>query len=322
MNKKRTQQLLLTFIICVLSITLLLMYSYKTKFNISNLETFIDTFQNTFGNKDGIIDSTDINTINKTADTLNKIKEYKTMVYNKYDPEVVNKYKDELKLSEDVFNFENNKFELDFYQKLQDTEIKDLNKQYEVLANELKDLNMDTKPNGEYKLKHIPTGIVLGMYNYNPNIANTNFNIILNKNKSMCLEFKALDPNYIDKLQANDTINNIEKVSCDFGNELNTDISDVVKNLIKKQKFVAIKISNNTDYNNNLHSYYEIFKIPEYNLKEGETDFTQELNNYPYYIIKPMDNTEHNLCLTIKNNMISMEPCDGNDYQKFEIVKL
>jgi hypothetical protein len=318
-NNKRLNQAFLILISSICIIGLLLIYSYKYKFNnnnINNIEKFTDTEIIKIHDKDII----NLNLISENLNTLNK---YKSILYNIYDPDIVNKYKDKLKLSDDIHKFDNYQFSNDFYQKLQNSEIDELQNNYDILEKELSNI-LDKQNKNIYNnvIKHITSGTVFKINGYNDKTPDSIFNIILNSDNSMCLEFKSIDPDYIDKSLITDIINNINRVPCDYADINSIKLSEQVVNTIKRQKFKAIKINNNTEYNQNLHSIYEAYKIPiDIKLSPTDRDFSDTLNNFPYYIIKPANDND-NMCLTIKQGMISIEPCDGSSYQKFDILKL
>ena len=297
--------------VCV--IILLIIYSYKNKFIDSAIEGFEPSTTNPLL-KD--IKETEVATINTLSGQLHNISQFKEHIYNNYDSEIVKKYADVLKLDPEIFKFDNKNYSVNFYQSLQDKEISDLESNYKSLSTQLE--TIPTNPNDKInKIKHISSGTIFNI-NGNPLLRGSNFNIVLDSEKSMCLEFKSLDANYIKTQSYTKEVNNINKVACDYGN---IEGSNYIQELLKKQKFVAVKINNNDDYNNNLHSIYEIFKISAANPSNGN-DYANTLNNYPYYIIKPTVDINSNMCLTLSNGMLSIEPCDGSDKQKFELLTL
>jgi hypothetical protein len=316
MNKRYFIQCFVILITCVFLISLLMIYSYKNKFNSSKVEGF-NTDTDTTTTTTIPITKNDINEINKLSDNLKKLHDIKMYNYIDYDINI-DDYANELKLSKDIFNFEDEKFNIDFYQKLQNDEINDLNDKYSILKTELNNLNLKKKNKTNKKIKHIISGTIFHIYGYNNNY-NNSFNIITNKDTSICLEYKAIDPEYINTSPVSKQINNINTISCDYGDLNNNNLSNIVKLNIQNQKFIAVKINNNKDFNDNLHEYYEIYKIPADTTIDNNMDFTNTLNNYPYYIIKPFNNS-NNMCLTIKNRMMSIEPCDGSDSQKFMFI--
>jgi len=326
-NNKIINQAIIIFICCICIIGLLLIYSYNNKFNNNIIENFVNVIENytniieNFNSSNNvIIDNEDIEKINEIKEKLQILQNYHNTNFNIYDIQTIDKYNPILKLSPEIFKFDNIKYSNNFYQNIQNTEIKDLEKNYNILKNELISLNLNKNDNKVNRIKHIPSGSVFLIHGYNNNILNSNFNIILNSEKSICLEFKSINPNYIYSSPINNTINNIDNIPCDFGDKESLNISSTLKNIIQKQKFIPVKINNNDDYNNNLHSSFNVYKIPiDTNLDNNTIDFTYSLNNYPYYIIKPLlDN--NNMCLTISNNMLSIEPCNGNENQKFELL--
>ena len=312
-TSKYLNQSLLILIVSVCLIILLIIYSYKNKFTDSAIEGFENTINPILND----IKQDEINDINTLSTHLSNISIMKSQIYNNYDSEIVKKYSDVLKLDPEVFKFDNKNYTVNFYQSLQDAEIKDLESNYKSLSQQLESIpkNSNDKIN---KIKHISSGTIFNINN-DPSLSGSNFNIVLDSEKSMCLEFKSLDANYIKTQSYTKEVNNINKVACDYGNMQG---SDYIKELIKKQKFSAVKINNNNDYNNNLHSIYEIFKISDYKPSSNNSDYANTLNNYPYYIIKPAFDIDTNMCLTLSNGMLSIEPCDGSDKQKFELLTL
>jgi hypothetical protein len=325
-NSKYLKQCILILVISICLIILLINYSYKNKFNnsnIDNFEGFNTTSSTTTTNPiTADITSDEVTRMGTLGNSLSDISLYKSNKFNDYNENTITNYEDVLKLTPEVFAFDNKTYALNFYQKLQDQEIKDLETNYDTLKNELNTLGLKKEIDTVNKIKHISTGTVFKIQGYNPKIANSGFNIILDNSKSMCLEFQSLDNEYIKTQPITTKLNNISKIPCDFGDMFNSSMSPLVIDMIKKQKFIPVKISNNTDYNNNLNSLYDAFKIPQDNNNtSGKPDFMNTLNNYPYYIIKPiLDN--NNMCLTITNNNISIEPCDGDDNQKFQLVNI
>jgi hypothetical protein len=349
-KSKYLNQSLLILVISICVIILLIMYSYKHKFSDSAMEGF-ETETDNANNGDNAVDTAnnagdtnnsenadvseisttttektlisnitedEIDELNTLSNQLSNINILKSQIYNNYSDDTVINYQDVLKLNPEVFKFDNVNYSLNFYQSLQNQEIKDLQSNYDKLKTELSNIptNINQKVN---KIKHIASGTVFTVNN-NPMLNNSDFNIILDLDKSMCLEFKSLDADYIKTLPVATEVNNINRVACDYGSQGN---SNYINETIKKQKFKAVKISNNSDYNKNLHSIYELYKIPDINENnDNGTDYYNTLNNYPYYLIKPMYSADSNMCLTLTNGMLSVEPCDGSDKQKFELLEL
>jgi hypothetical protein len=312
-TSKFLNQSLLILVVSVCVIILLIIYSYKNKFTDSAIEAFETTTTNPLLRT---ITQEEINDISTLSNQLSEINIMKSQIYNNYSSEDVIKYGEILKLNPEVFKFDNKNYATNFYQSLQDQEIKDLQSKYKVLSNQLSSIPTTPQDNIN-KIKHISSGTVFNI-NGNPLLGGNYFNIVLDSDKSMCLEFKSLDADYIKSLSINKEVNNINRVACDYG-EIQG--SDYIKKSLQKQKFKAVKINNNTEYNENLHDIYEIYQIsdPE---SYGNVDYANSLNNYPYYLIKPAYSSDNNMCLTLTNGMLSVEPCDGSDKQKFELLTL
>lgn len=315
-TSKYLNQSLLILVVSVCVIILLIIYSYKNKFTDSAIEGFELITTTTTDPILRNITQDEINDINTLKNQLSNINILKSQIYNNYSSEDVVKYDNILKLNPEVFKFDNENYSINFYQKLQDAEIDDLKSKYKTLSNELSSIPTTPQTNIN-KIKHISSGTVFNI-NGNSLLDSSNFNIILDSGKSMCLEFKSLDSDYIKSQPITKEVNNINKVACDYGKSPE---SNYIKELLKKQKFKAVKINNNTEYNDNLHDIYEIFKISDPD-SYGDKDYANSLNNYPYYLIKPAFSTDKNMCLTLSNGMLSVEPCDGSDKQKFDLLTL
>lgn len=310
-------QCLIILLTCIVLIILLLIYSYNNKYNSTNIESFnfsnnISTPSTEVNTEKPIINQSLINIINKMNPYVQAINNAKIPVYNIYNPEKVKDYKDagDFDISNKNFDFEEGKFSLNFYQELQDREIDELNTKYNEIEYQLKNLGLKKYNNNYQYIKHNISGIKMRILNYNPKIDSA-FNIMIDNNNSMCIEYKALNPDIITSTPLHETINNIDRVPCDKALDLSL-LSSNFKSEIQKQKFKFRLISNNDDYNKSLHSIYEAFKVPDY----------YQLNNYPYYIVYPDNSLEHdnNMVLTISNGQISIEPSSGSDNQKFTLL--
>jgi hypothetical protein len=307
-------QCLVILITSILLIILLIIYSYNKKFNDKNIESFNTTTLTLMeATANPVINQSLINTINNMKPNVQAIQNIKTPIYNLYNPIKVKKYKDagDFEISNKNFDFEEGKFSLNFYQELQDREIDDLNLKYNDIASQLKALGLKEYNNNYQYIKHNISGIKLRILNYNHKISDSSFNIMINNEKSLCIEYNALDPDIISNTPLHKTVNNIDKVACDKALDL-TKLSSNFKSILQKQKFKFRLITNNNDYNTSLHENYNAFKVPDY----------YQLNNYPYYIIYPDNSLEQNdnMVLTISNGQISIEPSSGADNQKFTLL--
>lgn len=310
-------QCLIILLTCILLIILLLIYSYNNNFKNTNVEGFNASSNSTTTSTEvtttiPVINQSLINTINNMRPDVQAIQNVKIPIYNLYNPDKVNRYRDagDFDISNKNFDFEEGKFSLNFYQELQDREINDLNDKYNDVESQLKALGLKTFNNNYQYIKHNISGIKMRILNYNP-IINSSFNIMIDIDTSMCIEYNALNPDIISNTPLHRTINNIDKVPCDKTLDLSK-LSSNFKSNLQKQKFKFRLISNNDDYNKSLHENYNAFKVPDY----------YQLNNYPYYIIYPDNLLEHddNMVLTISNGQISIEPSSGADNQKFTLL--
>jgi hypothetical protein len=316
-TSKYLNQSLLILVVSVCVIILLIIYSYKNKFTDSAIEGFeTDTTTTTTNSLLKPIAQREIDELDTLHNQLSNINIMKSQIYNNYSVDDVKQYEDVLKLNPEVFKFDTKNYATNFYQSLQDQEIEDLQSKYKDLSSQLESIPT-TPQNNINKIKHISSGTVFNI-NGNPLLGGFNFNIVLDSDKSMCLEFKSLNADYIKSQPITKEVNNINKVACDYGNIQG---SKYIQETLKKQKFKAVKITNNTEYNDNLHSIYGIYQISEPE-SYGTTDYANSLNNYPYYLIKPAFSSDENMCLTLTNGMLSVEPCDGSDKQKFELLSL
>lgn len=325
-----TYQCLILILTCIILIITLIFYSYKNKFNTEQQEHFTDGETIVFDSSDKIDINDLVKNINLLKPSISSIHELKAPIYNNYDIDKITQYKNqgEFKISDKIFNFEEGKFALNFYQNMQDTEIKELDNKYNNIKRELEELGLN-KNNDDYKyIKHNISGMKLRILNYNSKAYDSEFNIMFNIDKGICIEFINTNNtnNSNDNNNENDNINslnlfrtenNIGLVACDKA--LNTNnFSDNLKARLQKQKFKFKVINNNVDYNNSLHPNYRSFKVPDY----------YQLNNYPYILIYPSSNSKSSeesnpndkMALTISNNHISIEPCSGTDNQKFTLL--
>lgn len=314
-------QCLLITITSIVLIILLLVYSYNKKFNPSVLEMFTTT-TTTVSSTTTVPTTTTtlpelnnelIGTINEMKNPIQKINDAKKLIYPIYNSNKLNKYSDqkEFEISKKNFKFEEGKFALNFYQQLQDREIEDLDSKYKDVKQQLDNLGLIKNDKTYNYIKHNISGIKLRILNYNDKNANSNFNIMYNNDTSMCLEYTAIHPDVVKATPLHKTINNINSVPCDRAVNM-SNLSETVKSRILQQKFKFKIINNNDDYNNSLHINYNAFKVPDY----------YQLNNYPYVLIYPDNNTEYddNYVLTIYNGQMSVEPCSGADNQKFTLL--
>jgi hypothetical protein len=298
----------------IVLIILMLVYSYNKK-SYSNLtESFENGADN--GDENGaenvsrVIDNELIDTLNEMKPNIQTIYNMKNLIYPIYSNASLNAYKaqNEFAISDKNFKFEEGKFAVDFYQQLQNAEINDLNAKYNDVKSQLDNLGLIKTDTSYNYIKHNISGIKLRILNYDNTIPDSNFNIMFDKERSMCIEYNAVNPDVVASTPLHKTINNINAVACDKASDM-AGLSPNVKNRILKQKFKYNVIKNNTDYNNSLHPIYNAFIVPDY----------YQLNNYPYVIVYPdsNNNDDNKLVLTIYDGQMSIEPCSGADNQKF-----
>lgn len=184
-------------------------------------------------------------------------------------------------------------FDIRFSQQLQDTDIKDLQNQLDVLKQKLT------------KLPPTPTRYMLkslGGSAFNMLGTPNDFSLQINPQEARCLSFSPLG--YNNPSETTETLRGVEKtyesagiVQCDIGG------SD------KSQRFKLTEINNNREFNKlvgDLHS------VPNY----------YNLNNYPFLVAQPMDGQLRvdgllGECITFDSSGLSVEPCTGKDTQRW-----
>jgi len=289
----------------IVLIILMLVYSYNNK--SSTKEAFEEAPLPLS------IDNELINNINEMKPDIQTIYNMKSLIYPIYSNDSLVNYnkQKEFAISEKNFQFEEGKFAVDFYQQLQNAEINDLNTKYNEVKSQLDNLGLIKTDTSYNYIKHNISGIKLQILNYDNTIADSNFNIMFDKDRSMCIEYNAINPDVVASTPLHKTINNINSVACDKASNM-VELSTNVKARLLNQKFKYKVIKNNTDYNNSLHPIYNAFLVPDY----------YQLNNYPYVIVYPdsNNNDDNKLVLTIYDGNMSIEPCSGADNQKFTLI--
>lgn len=296
----------------IVLIMLMLVYSYNKKSYTNLTESFENGAENDNANENvsNVIDNELINTLNEMKPDIQTIYNMKSLIYPIYSNVSLDAYnaQSEFAISDKNFKFEEGKFAVDFYQQLQNKEINDLNTKYNDVKSQLDNLGLIKTDTSYNYIKHNISGIKLQILNYDNTIPDSNFNIMFNKDRSLCIEYNAINPDVVASTPLHNSINNINAVACDKASDMN-ELTTNVKARILKQKFKYKVIKNNTDYNNSLHSIYNAFTVPDY----------YQLNNYPYVIVYPdsNNNSDNKLVLTIYDGNMSIEPCSGADNQKF-----
>lgn len=184
-------------------------------------------------------------------------------------------------------------FDIRFSQQLQDTDIKDLQGQLDVLKQKMSKLPpMPTR----YMLKS------LGGSAFNMLGTPNDFSLQINPQVARCLSFSALGFN--NPAETSDTLRGIEKtyksagdVQCDIGG------GD------KSQRFKLTEITNNRDFNKLVG---DLNSVPDY----------YNLNNYPFLVAQPVDGELRadgmlGECITFDNSGLSVEPCNGKETQRW-----
>lgn len=252
-----------------------------------------------------------INTLNKNKNNLNNIKSGLQLNYLQYpDTETINKYvpADTIINSDDKRKLKQ-QFNLNFRQHLQNKEIQKLEKDLEYLKNKKGEYTTQNQKNIIKGLKGITTGSLLKM-GYNTD--DKTYDFISKPKFSLVVEEKedsAKCISYLPEKNINDNgeIETVKTIDCNY--DLNAN----------NQKFSYIKIEGNQDFNNALHPDNKQYEIADY----------YQLNNYPFYIIHPYDNTQNNNytvnkeeCLTLNSDGLSVEPCNLKQTQRFLLSDL
>lgn len=183
------------------------------------------------------------------------------------------------------------------YEELQNKELDEITANYNALIDNLKKNKNILKKSDNNKIQHIQTGAKFStLINSDSQELNTinPFSIVLDNDKAVCLEHNKLSKS-LDELEY---VNNINTTACDYSPNAND------------QKFNLVKIDNNTKYNNNLYNIYKSKK---------ELSPLSTYNNYPFYYIRPTDTNDTENCLTLNDGAFSIQPCNGENEQRFLI---
>lgn len=230
------------------------------------------------------------NELNSTRQALLDIKSVQQQKLLNINPDV-NSIDPEQVFSPELQNRLDRNFDIRFSQKLQDTEIVDLQSQLDILKQKMS------------KLPPAPTNYMLkslGGSSFAMLGDSSEFSLKTSPNSAMCLGFNRYglnNPNEKDNVYYTS-----DARQCDKGD------SD------KYQKFKLTEIRNNSDFNKMAGPAYE---VPEY----------YNLNNYPFYIAQPIEGTLRqdgtlSECITFDNSGLSVEPCNGNESQRWHIYSV
>jgi len=180
-------------------------------------------------------------------------------------------------------------FDIQFSQKLQDTELQDLQGQLETLKQKMSKLSQLPS---NYMLKNLG-GSAFSMLG-TPN----DFSLRINPSEARCLGFSSYgisNPMNSDSLSPE--YKSSTSVQCDVGG------GD------KTQRFKLTEINNNQDFNKLVGDTHE---VPVY----------YTLNNYPFMVAQPVNGTLRDdgmlkECITFDNSGLSVEPCTGAETQRW-----
>jgi plasmid maintenance system antidote protein VapI len=269
-------------IICLLVIIGLIWYSYI----LSNRG------QITTGSAEGFKTYADLVTeLNANRNDLIAIANVQNQLLVNIDPDV-NKYINGANIiTPELTDRLNANFDIQFSQKLQDSEIRDLQGRLDALKQKLAKTTK-TMPD-KYILKSLG-GSAFDMLG-NPN----EFSLRIYPKDARCLSYSSYE--MAEAKSGNPSqgrvYNSSGSVQCDAGG------AD------KTQRFKLTEIKNNLDFNNLVGDEYD---VPEY----------YTLNNYPFMVAQPINGTlrENGMlgeCITFDNSGLSVEPCNGAENQRW-----
>lgn len=231
--------------------------------------------------------------LNNNRTAIMNIKQLQNQKLIDIDPNV-NKYINaEAIFSDELKDRLSNDFDIRFSQELQDTDIKDLQSQLDVLKQKMSKLPpIPTR----YKLKS------LGGSAFNMLGAPNDFSLQINPIEAQCLSFSPLG--YNNPSATTNTLRGIEKTYESSGN-VQCDISGADK----QQRFKLTEINNNQEFNKLVG---DLYSVPDY----------YNLNNYPFLVAQPVDGQLRadgmlGECITFDNSGLSVEPCTGKESQRW-----
>lgn len=181
----------------------------------------------------------------------------------------------------------NTNFDIRFSQRLQDEDIKNLN-------NELNNLKQKMA-----KIQPVPSKYILkslGGSAFNMLGSPNDFSLQNAPHAAKCLGFSLSGMRETDALDKG-VYKSAISLQCDEGGR------------DKTQRFKLTEINNNTEYNRLVG---DIYSVPDY----------YTLNTYPFMVAQPVNGTLRadgmiNECITFDNSGLSVEPCTGNDTQRW-----
>jgi hypothetical protein len=256
---------------------------YKTSITIDNniLKSKFDELLKIYGNK--------FENVNKFNNNFIKGQSKQDSIYNFLNRNSIEKknYIDNLL----------NLYGEEVYEELQNKELNEITSKYNDLINYFKKNEKILKKKDNNKIQHIQTGSKFStlidsdlqeLNTINP------FSIVLDNKNAVCLKHNKIDKP-LDDLEY---VNNINTTACDYSPNTND------------QKFKLVKIDSNDKYNNNLYDIYRSKK---------ELALTSTYNNYPFYYVRPTDANNTENCLTLHDGAFSIQPCNGENEQRFLI---
>lgn len=180
-------------------------------------------------------------------------------------------------------------FDIQFSQKLQDTELQDLQGQLETLKKKMS--NLPQVPTN-YMLKNLG-GSAFSMLG-TPN----DFSLRINPKEARCLGFSSYGISNTDNPDSPAPLyKSATSIQCDVGG------GD------KSQRFKLTEIKSNRDFNKLVG---DVYAVPDY----------YTLNNYPFMVAQPVNGTLRTdgmlgECITFDNSGLSVEPCNGGENQRW-----
>jgi len=238
--------------------------------------------------------------LNKVKQPLEAIRRAQNLEIPFPETPDVTKYispEDDIKISESINNV-NATFDLDFSQQLQNADLQELEAELLALRKKAAEINPDdpnTRPRSG--IKHL-SGTKLITYPgsgapvvdlANPNTYR-NFNIGVNSESGYCIVNQPFArPVEVNGIRQKDSI---AQVQCNLADST--------------QWFSAKQINSNADLN-------KLLPVE----KQIPAEYT--LINYPFAVVQP-NNGSGKECLTLNEDGLSVEPCNGSTDQRFAVV--
>ena len=226
--------------------------------------------------------------LNKNRADLLSISKNQNQVILDVDPDVTKYISADNIFPEELKQRLNTNFDIRFSQKLQDTEIQDLQGQLDALKQKM--AKLPPAPT-KYILKNLG-GSAFSMLG-SPN----DFSLRIDPNTAKCLGFSLSGIREPGKNNKAGVYNSALNLQCDTGG------------LDKTQRFKLTEINDNSGFNKLVGDAYS---VPEY----------YTLNSYPFMVAQPANGTLRpdgmiNECITFDNSGLSVEPCTGSDTQRW-----